>query len=67
MAAAGAFPIEPTETFWGRPFMTDDSTSAAASLTLDIGVYTVQAGSADEGIGEVLVEVHKVTDWVTPG
>ena len=62
MDAAGAFPLEPTETFQGRPFMTDDSTSAAALLTLDIGVYTVQVKSADDGIGEVLVEVYEVTD-----
>lgn len=62
MDAAGAFPLEPTETFQGRPFMTDDSTSAAALLTLDIGLYTVQVKSADDGIGEVLVEVYEVTD-----
>lgn len=62
MDAAGAFPLEPTETFQGRPFMTDDSTSAAALLTLDIGVYTVQVKSADDGIGEVLVEVYEVSD-----
>ncbi|HCR31496.1 MAG TPA: hypothetical protein DIV79_15940 [Opitutae bacterium] len=62
MGAVGAFPLEPTETFQNRPFMTDDSKSAAALLTLDIGVYTVQVKSADDGIGEVLVEVYEVTD-----
>ena len=40
----------------------DLRTSAAALLTLDIGVYTVQVKSADDGIGEVLVEVYEVTD-----
>ena len=29
MSSAGAFPLEPTETFQGRPFMTDDTSSAA--------------------------------------
>ena len=62
MEAAGAFPLEPTDTFQGRPFITDDSTSAVALLTLGIGVYTVQVKSADDGIGEVLVEVYEVTD-----
>ena len=62
MASAGAFPLEPTETFQGRPFMTDDTSSAAALLTLDVGVYTVQVSSADEGVGEVLVEVYEITD-----
>ena len=62
MSSAGAFPLEPTETFQGRPFMTDDTSSAAALVTLDIGVYTVQVSSADDGVGEVLVEVYEVTD-----
>jgi hypothetical protein len=62
MSSAGAFPLEPTETFQGRPFMTDDTSSAAALVTLDVGVYTVQVSSADEGVGEVLVEVYEITD-----
>jgi len=62
MATAGAFPLEPTETFQGRPFMTDDTSSAATLVTLDIGVYTVQVSSADDGAGEVLVEVYEITD-----
>ena len=62
MDAAGAFPLEPTETLQNRPFMTDDIKSAVALLTLDVGVYTVQVRSADDGIGEVLVEVYEVTE-----
>ena len=62
MSSAGAFPLEPTETFQGRPFMTDDTSSAAALVTLDIGVYTVQVSAADDGVGEVLVEVYEITD-----
>ena len=62
MSSAGAFPLEPTETFQGRPFMTDDTSSAAALVTLDVGVYTVQVSSADEGTGEVLVEVYEITE-----
>jgi hypothetical protein len=62
MATAGAFPLEPTETFQGRPFMTDDTSSAAALVTLDVGVYTVQVSSADDGVGEVLVEVYEITN-----
>ena len=62
MSSAGAFPLEPTETFQGRPFMTDDTSSAAALVTLDVGVYTVQVSSADDGVGEVLVEVYEITE-----
>ena len=62
ISSAGAFPLEPAETFQGRPFMTDDTSSAAALVTLDVGVYTVQVRSADEGTGEVLVEVYEITD-----
>ena len=62
MGSAGAFPLEPTETFQGRPFMTDDTSSAAALVTLDVGVYTVQVSSADDGVGEVLVEVYEIAD-----
>ena len=62
MATAGAFPLEPTETFQGRPFMADDTSSAAALVTLDVGVYTVQVSSADEGVGEVLIEVYEVAE-----
>ena len=65
MESAGAFPLEPAATFQGRPFMTDDHTSAAALLTLDIGVYTVQVSSSDNGVGEVLVEVYEITDDTT--
>ena len=38
MSSAGGFPLEPTETFQGRPFMTDDTSSAAVLVTLDVGV-----------------------------
>ena len=62
MSSAGAFPLEPTETFQGSPFMTDDTSSAAALVTLDVGVYTVQVSSADDGVGEVLFEVYEITD-----
>ena len=62
MSSAGAFPLEPAETFQGRPFMTDDTSSAAALVTLDVGVYTVQVRSADDGVGEVLVEVYEITE-----
>ena len=62
MSSAGAFPLEPTETFQGRPFMTDDTSSAAALVTLDVGVYTVQVSSADDGVGEVLVEVYEIAE-----
>ena len=34
----------------------------AAIVTLDVGVYTIQINSADGGVGEVLVEVYKITD-----
>ena len=62
MSSVGAFPLEPTETFQGRPFQTDDTSSAAALVTLDVGVYTVQVSSADDGVGEVLVEVYEITE-----
>ena len=62
MASVGAFPLEPTGEFQGRPFLTDDTSSAAILVTLDIGVYTVIVSSADGGAGEVLVEVYEVTD-----
>ena len=42
--------------------MTEDLKSAAAIVTLDAGVYTVQVSSADEGTGEVLVEVYEITE-----
>ena len=42
--------------------MTYDISSAAAIVTLDVGVYTVQVSSADEGTGEVLVEVYEITE-----
>ena len=62
MNSAGAFPLEPTETFQGSPFMTDDTSSAAALVNLDVGVYTVQVSSADDGVGEVLVEVYEIAE-----
>ena len=39
-----------------------EAIKAAALVTLDVGVYTVQVSSADDGVGEVLVEVYEVTD-----
>ena len=62
MKAAGAFPLEPTTDFQGQAMPTNDMKSAAALVTLDVGVYTVQVSSADEGTGEVLVEVYEITD-----
>lgn len=62
MASAGAFPLEPTENFQGNPLPTDDSKSAAALVTLSLGVYTVVVTSADGGEGEVLVEVYEITE-----
>ena len=47
-ASAGAFPLE------------QDTASAATLVTLDPGVYTVQVDSADEGVGDVLVEVYEI-------
>lgn len=41
---------------------TNDMKSAAALVTLDVGVYTVQVRSADDGVGEVLVGVYEITD-----
>ena len=41
---------------------TNDMNSTAVLVTLDIGVYTVQVSSADEGVGKVLVEVYEITD-----
>ena len=32
---------------------------------MDIGVYTVQVSSSDNGVGEVLVEVYEITDDTT--
>ena len=66
MENAGAFPLEPTETFQGMPFMTNDTKSAAVIVTLDVGVYTVQVSSADEGVGEVLVEVYEIYRLANP-
>ena len=60
MATAGAFPLEPTETFQGRPFMTDDTKSAATLITLSVGVYTVVVTSADGDEGDVLVEAYEI-------
>uniref|UniRef100_UPI0040478C8A leucine-rich repeat domain-containing protein n=1 Tax=Limnohabitans sp. TaxID=1907725 RepID=UPI0040478C8A len=47
-ASAGAFPLE------------QDTASAATLVTLDPGAYTVQVDSADEGVGDVLVEVYEI-------
>ena len=33
-----------------------------ASFNLVDGVYTVQVSSADEGVGEVLVEVYEIKE-----
>ena len=60
MATARAFPLEPTETFQGRPFMTDDTKSAATLITLSVGVYTVVVTSADGAEGDVLVEAYEI-------
>ena len=60
--AVGAFTLVPTLVFQGHPFMTEDLKSAAAIVTLDVGVYTVQVDSADDGVGEVLVEAYEITD-----
>ena len=49
-ASAGAFPLA------------QDTASAATLVTLDPGAYTVQVDSADEGVGDVLVEVYEITD-----
>ena len=49
-ASAGAFPLE------------QDTASAATLVTLDPGVYTVQVDSADEGVGDVLVEVYEISE-----
>lgn len=62
MEAAGAFPLEPTTDFQGQAMPTNDMKSAAALVTLDVGVYTVQVSSADEGVGEVLVEVYEISE-----
>ena len=51
MSSAGAFPLEPTETFQRRPFMTNDTSSTAALVSLDVGIYTVQVSSADDWLG----------------
>jgi hypothetical protein len=39
---------------------TDDTTSAAALVTLETGVYTAVVDSADGGTGDVLVDVTEV-------
>jgi hypothetical protein len=49
-ASAGAFPLE------------QDTASAATLVTLDPGAYTVQVDSADEGVGDVLVEVYEISE-----
>lgn len=62
MASTGAFPLEPVSDFQGNPLPTDDTKSAATLVTLSTGVYTVVVTSADDGDGEVLVEVYEVTE-----
>jgi hypothetical protein len=49
-ASAGAFPLA------------QDTASAATLITLDPGAYTVQVDSADEGVGDVLVEVYEISE-----
>jgi hypothetical protein len=49
-ASAGAFPLA------------QDTASAATLVTLDPGAYTVQVDSADEGVGDVLVEVYEISE-----
>ena len=60
--AVGAFPLEQVDLFQGRPYLTEDTKSAAIVMTLDIGVYTVHVSSADGGEGEVLIEVYEVLE-----
>ena len=47
MSSAGAFPLEPTEIFQGRPFMTEDTSSAVALL--GFGVVALAAASGRLG------------------
>ena len=49
-ASAGAFPLA------------QDTASAATLVTLDPGAYTVQVDSADDGVGDVLVEVYEISE-----
>ena len=60
--AVGAFPLEQVDLFQGRTYLTEDTTSAAIVMTLDIGVYTVHVSSADGGEGEVLIEVYEIVE-----
>jgi len=54
---AGLAPFTPTDDFQGSALPTDDTTSAAALLTLTEGVYTIQVTSVDGSAGDVLVDV----------
>ncbi len=60
MDSVGAFPLDPTDDFQGLSLPTDDATSAAVVLTLEEGVYTCVATSADGGEGRALIEVYQV-------
>ena len=57
---SGLFPFTPAIDFQGIAMPTDDTTSAAALVTLETGVYTAVVDSADGGTGDVLVDVTEV-------
>ena len=44
------------------PFHDRGSKEFGCDCNADVGVYTVQVSLADDGVGEVLVEVYEVTD-----
>ncbi len=57
---SGLFPFTPAIDFQGIAMPTDDTTSAAALVTLEKGVYTAVVDSADGETGDVLVDVTEV-------
>ncbi len=57
---SGLFPFTATDDFFGLELPTVDTTSSAAVLTLDEGIYTVNVSSVDGSAGEVLVDVTVV-------
>lgn len=57
---SGLFPFTPAIDFQGIAMPTDDTTSAAALVILETGVYTAVVDSADGGTGDVLVDVTEV-------
>lgn len=57
---SGLFPFTPAIDFQGIAMPTDDTTSAAALVTLETGVYTAVVDSVDGGTGDVLVDVTEV-------